>query len=141
MDVCGAPSYFAKHGRPSRPEELVRHNCLRYSLLRAEHEWRFYGREGRITIDVGGNFETSNGTMLREAAIAGIGLVMLPRFMTFEALRSGVLETVLADFAPRPLGIYAVRRGGRAAPRRITELVRTLEKAFRAAPWAPEAEA
>ncbi|NUP07393.1 MAG: LysR family transcriptional regulator [Polyangiaceae bacterium] len=136
MDVCGAPAYFAKHGRPTRPEELVRHNCLRYTLLRAEHEWRFYGSEGRIALDVGGNFETSNGTMLREAAIAGIGLVMLPRFMTFDALRTGSLETVLGDFAPRPLGIYAVRRGGRTAPRGVAELVRVLEKTLRAEPWA-----
>lgn len=138
IDVCGAPAYFRAHGRPARPEELVRHNCLRYGLLRADHEWRFYGRAGRVDLAVDGNFETTNGTMLREAALAGIGVTILPRFMTYEALQRGQLERVLDEFTPPPMGIYAVRSGRRAPPPLVGELLQFLEQELRRQPWASE---
>jgi DNA-binding transcriptional LysR family regulator len=138
IDVCGAPAYFQKHGRPARPEELVRHNCLRYGLLRADHEWRFYGSAGRVDLSVHGNFETTNGTMLREAALAGIGVAILPRFMTHDALEQGRLERVLDEFTPRPMGIYAVRSGRRAPPPLVAELLQFLEQELRSQPWASE---
>jgi DNA-binding transcriptional LysR family regulator len=133
--VCAAPSYLAARGRPERPEDLLRHDCLRYGLMRADHEWRLYGPKGRIAVDVRGAFETTNGTMLREAAIAGLGLAILPRFMIADALRAGALETVLDDYAPRPIGIYAVRSGRRAPPPLVAALVEELERAFRGPLW------
>ncbi len=135
IDVCGAPSYFARHGRPTRPEQLTQHNCLRYSLLRPDHEWRLYGSTGRLDLSVQGTFETTNGTLLREAAIAGLARDS-PWFMTCEALKAGPLERVLGDFAPPPIGLYAVRAGRRRAPPVVAELVRALEQAFRQPSWA-----
>jgi DNA-binding transcriptional LysR family regulator len=135
IDVCAAPGYLAEHGRPRRPEDLVRHNCLRYGLLRPDHEWRLYRNGRRIELGVQGNFETTSGTMLREAAIAGLGLAILPRFMTFDAVNEGRLERVLEDFAPAPIGIYAVRAGRRKAPPLLAALVQALEQAFRRQPW------
>jgi DNA-binding transcriptional LysR family regulator len=135
IDICGSPAYFRQHGQPTRPEHLLQHNCLRYSLIRPDHEWRLYERGERFPLNVEGNFQTTNGTMLREAAIAGLGLAILPRFMTHDALDEGRLVTVLADFAPKPIGIYAVRRGGRHAPPLVTALVRALENALRGPPW------
>lgn len=135
IDICAAPAYLARHGRPARPEDLTRHNCLRYALLRPDHEWRLYGERGRIELAVQSNLETTSGTMLREAAIAGVGLAILPRFMIVDALRTGQLERVLEAFAPPPMGIYAVRAGRRAAPPLVTELVQVLERAFRKQAW------
>ncbi len=136
IDVCGAPSYFAKHGRPQRPEDLTRHNCLRYALLRPDHEWRLYRDSRRLDLGVQGNFETTNGTMLREAAIAGLGLTILPRFMTFEAVNGGLLERVLEDFTPSPIGIYAVRAGRRTPSPILARLTHALEQSLRKQPWA-----
>lgn len=133
--ICGSPAYLAAHGEPTRPEDLLRHNCLRYALLRAEHEWRFYGARGRMPLEVRGSFETTNGTMLREAAIAGVGLAILPRFMVADALLSGALRSVLAEFAPRPLAIHAVRSGGRTAAPLLKSFVHELEQAFRGLAW------
>jgi len=139
IDICAAPSYLARYGRPKRPEDLARHNCLRYALLRADHEWRLYRDARRLDLGVQGNFECTSGTMLREAAIAGIGLAILPRFMTFEAVRRGLLERVLEEFAPPPIGIYAVRAGRRSPSPILTALIRSLEDAFRRQPWAIKA--
>ena len=136
IDVCGSPRYFAERGRPQRPEDLSRHNCLRYALLEADHEWRLYRDGRRLRLGVQGNLETTNGTMLREAAVAGLGLVILPRFMTLEAVSSGQLERVLEDFAPPPIGIYAVRVGRRKPSPHLAELIAVLEQALRRQLWA-----
>jgi DNA-binding transcriptional LysR family regulator len=135
LHVCAAPGYLALRGRPERPEDLERHDCLRYTLLPVAHEWRLYGAKGKIELSLRGSFETTSGTMLREAALAGIGLAMLPRFMVAAALAEGRLVTVLDEFAPRPLGIYAVRSGRRAAPLIVKRLIDGLESAFAKAPW------
>lgn len=139
IDVCASPSYLARHGRPQRPEDLSRHNCLRYALLRAEHEWRLYEHGHRLELGLHGNFETTNGTMLREAAIAGLGLAILPRFMTIEAVEAGLLERVLEDFAPPPIGIYAVRAGRRKPSPLLAAFIQALEGGLRRQPWAVKA--
>lgn len=135
IDVCASPGYLAEHGRPTRPEDLARHNCLRYALLRAEHEWRLYRDARRIELAVRGNFETTNGTVLREAAIAGVGLAILPRFMIYDAVESGLLQIVLEDFAPPPIGIYAVRAGRQNPSPILAGLIQALEQAFRRQRW------
>jgi DNA-binding transcriptional LysR family regulator len=135
LNVVGAPAYLARRGRPERPEDLLRHDCLRYLQLRAEDEWRFYGASGRISVPVSGPLSVGTGTALREAALAGIGLAVLPRFMMDEDLRAGRLETVLEAFAPRPMGIYAVHASGRTPPARVRRLIESLAAAFRGRSW------
>jgi DNA-binding transcriptional LysR family regulator len=135
IHVCGSPSYFSARGRPTRPEHLLNHDCLRYALVRSEDEWHFQGQSGPIALEVRGSFETTNGAMLREAVLAGMGLAVLPRFMIADALAKGQIETVLDDFAARPLGIYAVRSGRRSPPKLVAELLRKVESAFRGALW------
>lgn len=136
LHVVGAPAYLARRGRPERPEDLLRHDCLRYLQLRAEDEWRFYGAAGRMFVPVTGPLSTGNGTALREAAVAGIGLAVLPRFLVDEDLRAGRLVTLLEAFAPRPMGIYAVHAAGRSPPARVRRLIDCLAAAFRGRAWA-----
>ncbi len=136
MVICGAPRYLDARGRPRRPEELARHACLRYALLPATHEWRLYDGGKRVDVTVTGSLETTSGTMLREAAVAGMGLAILPRFFVHDAIERGDLEVVLAPFAPRPMGIYAVRASRREAPAPVRDLVVALERALAHAPWA-----
>ncbi|MBV9948279.1 MAG: LysR family transcriptional regulator [Myxococcales bacterium] len=74
IHVCASPAYLARRGTPSSPEDLLQHDCLRYTHLRREDEWRFYGREGRIAVPVSGPLSVGDGSLLREAAVAGAGL-------------------------------------------------------------------
>jgi DNA-binding transcriptional LysR family regulator len=136
LHVVGAPAYLRQRGTPARPEDLLRHECLRYAVLRPEQEWRLYGPNGRIQVPVVGRFTTSTGASLRAAALAGLGLAVLPRFMIHDELRSGALIAVLGEFAPRPLGIYAIQPARRAQPPRIRALVDHLARALRRPPWA-----
>ena len=135
LHVVAAPAYLGARGTPERPEDLLRHDCLRYGLLRAEDEWRLYGPGGRIPVPVAGPLSTTSGAALRAAALAGMGLAMLPRFMIHRELAAGALVAVLEPFAPRPLGIHAVQPARRGQPARVRALVELLARAFRRPPW------
>jgi DNA-binding transcriptional LysR family regulator len=130
LHVCGSPAYLRRKGIPQAPEDLLHHDCLRYSHLRAEHEWRFFGPAGRSAVPVTGPLTLGNGTLLREAAVAGAGLAVLPRVIAEPALQAGTLVTVLDGFMPRPVGIYAVHASGRTVAPRIRRLLDALAAAF-----------
>ena len=106
--VCAAPSYLARAGRPASPADLVHHHCLHYARVASAAEWRFRGPEGPFVVPARSNFSATNGTVLREAAIAGLGLAVLPSFMVLDELEAGRLELVLEGQRKAQIGIYAM---------------------------------
>jgi DNA-binding transcriptional LysR family regulator len=135
--VVGAPAYLARAGRPETPRELVNHHCLRYALLRATDEWRFRdpGARGSYPVPVESRFACGSGAVLRSAALAGMGLAVLPSFMVAGDLAAGRLRTVLEPYAFARLGVYAVYPPARPVPGKTRAFVDALAAAFRPAPW------
>ncbi len=137
--ICAAPDYLQRRGTPTRPDELLAHDCLIYSLLKVADEWRFRGgrKDGpALSVPVRGRFSTASGAVLREAALAGMGLAVLPTFMVAGQLAAGRLRTVLdADFAGTPLGIHAVYPEGPRPPSKVRAFVDLLVAHFRTPRW------
>lgn len=106
--VCAAPAYFARHGRPSRVAELAEHNCLLYPQISSNNQWEFRRDGQSFAVTIAGNFVANSGEALREAAIGGLGIVMLPTFMIGEELKSGRLQQVLSDYDVPASMAYAV---------------------------------
>lgn len=107
--ICASPAYLAKHGTPERPEDLLEHNCILYSLLSTPREWRLVDPEGQEhVVPVNGTLHSNNGLVNRAAAIAGGGVLLLPTFYLGDQLRSGELKPVLCKFKPREIAVYAV---------------------------------
>jgi DNA-binding transcriptional LysR family regulator len=106
--VCGSPSYLGAHGRPERPEDLVRHRCLAYLARGHARPWRLSGEDGERHFGVSGPLHCDKGESLRDAAVAGLGLVQLFEFIVADELVRGALVTVLDDVAPPPRPIYAM---------------------------------
>lgn len=107
--LCASPGYLAKRGIPERPEDLLEHNCIVYSLLSTPREWRLTDGSGEThVVPVKGALHSNNGLVNRGAAIAGAGIVLLPMFYIGEELRRGELKQVLGEFTPPELAIYAV---------------------------------
>ena len=113
--VVASPAYLARAGRPETPQDLARHNCVRYSNMTAAREWRFRGRRGEMSIPVIGSLEVNHGGAMREAVLAGLGVAKLPDFTVADALRSGELVRLLEEFELPPTGIHIVYPSG-AAP-------------------------
>jgi DNA-binding transcriptional LysR family regulator len=117
MLAAASPDYFQRRGRPESPEELLEHDCLRYTHEASLHAWIFRSPNGEpLTIPITGSFESNHGGALREAAVAGLGVCYLPAFYLAEAVEQGSLETVLTDFSGQDLGIHGVYPSGRIMP-------------------------
>jgi DNA-binding transcriptional LysR family regulator len=96
--TCAAPDYVARHGAPRVPQDLQSHNCLFYSFLESSIEWRFRSARGDLTVRAAGNFTANNSEALREAAVRGLGVALLPTFTVAGDLREGRLRPVLEDY-------------------------------------------
>jgi DNA-binding transcriptional LysR family regulator len=127
--LLGSPGYFARHGRPATPSELVGHAALEY-VDAGFDQWRAaFGP----TVDLSRlnvRLRSDNGEVLRSAAIAGAGLVILPSFLVAAAVDRGELEPILLDHALRETALYAVAPPGRPQLRRVRELIEHLARAF-----------
>jgi DNA-binding transcriptional LysR family regulator len=111
--LCAAPTYLNQRGRPKHPSDLRQHSCLHYGQLTVENRWNLTGPDGLHTVTVQGALCSNNGEALREAAIQGLGITLLPRFIVESALQSAKLEVVLPEYAPPSLAIevlYPVNR-------------------------------
>ncbi|MBZ7922683.1 LysR family transcriptional regulator [Ensifer adhaerens] len=106
--VVGSPSYFVKHGRPSTPEDLTRHEAIRYRYPGSGtiYRWEFE-REGRdFSVDVPGGLTVNDFQMLMEMAEAGTGLAYLPDLSVRDAVANGRLERVLDAYLPTSPGLF-----------------------------------
>ena len=106
--VVAAPAYLEAAGRPETPGDLRHHECLIYSYAPSPRSWRFGAKGSEIVVEVNGALSANNGDMLCEAAMAGVGVAILPTFIVCDALRAGSLVTLLEDFPVEPVNIYAV---------------------------------
>jgi DNA-binding transcriptional LysR family regulator len=107
--LCASPSYLAKRGTPTQPEDLIEHNCIVYTLTTNAREWRFIDADSELhVVPINGSIHSDSGLVNRAAAIAGVGIVQLPTFYIGDQLRSGELKPLLCQFKPPEIGIYAV---------------------------------
>ena len=107
--ICAAPSYLKEQGVPQVPEDLTKHNCLRYSLIDAKHGWIVQENDVERSIDIKGTLTSNNGNALKDAAVAGIGILMSPSFIVSEAIAQGTLVEILPEYTPSQLGLYAIK--------------------------------
>lgn len=138
--VCGSPAYFARHGQPSRPAELVDHNCLVYTYRAARNDWPFVCREKATQapeiVRVHGTLEANNVEALRDAAVADLGIGLFPLWMAGPDLAAGRLVRALPQFHAPDSAVHAVYPPGRHLSPKVRSFVDFLaEHAARAWTW------
>lgn len=119
--ICASPEYVRRHGMPNSPEELARHDCLMLVGSQGRQDlWRLHDRAGReIAVRVSGRFESNLGELLRDAAVAGLGIAVHSTWHVNEDLRAKRLVPVMPDYGVAESGIYAVMPQRRLIPPRV----------------------
>ncbi|CAE6723063.1 HTH-type transcriptional regulator DmlR [Paraburkholderia domus] len=107
MVACCSPGYVRRRGAPVVPADLARHSCLLYGHGGAV-SWDFVVDGVSKGVEVHGPLRANNGELIRDAAVAGLGIVRLPDFIVADALAGGQLVTVLDGFLPAATTVYAV---------------------------------
>jgi len=108
-EACfAAPSYFARHGRPQHPRDLLQHSCIRYRFIASKQlaDWRFQGPSGLYSVDVKGTLIFNSFAALIAAARNGLGIGWTLRAGVEEELAAGSLASVLDDHVIEHPGFY-----------------------------------
>ncbi len=120
--TCAAPDYLDRYGVPETPEDLDRHNCLNFRNRRTGRAvpWVFRSGERRLQ---SGQLTIDDGEAVGRAAIAGAGISQMPGFMAQDALLSGALKEVLAEYRPAETPFTAIYLDRRLVSPRIRAFI------------------
>lgn len=132
--VCAAPSYLRRRGIPFRPQDLVLHDCVSHSIRQSSDDLRFHTDEGTVSMTSLSKLVVDDARFLREAAIMGLGIVMLPELLVVDDLAEGRLMRVLDDFQTIELAVHAIHPHGRLPPASVRAFLDHLAISFREPP-------
>lgn len=134
--TCASPDYLARKGVPQKPQDLAKHDTI--AFLNGDHPntWRYETPEGLYLCEAPGRLNIDSSEAMREAALAGFGLIYLPTYITGDDLRNGTLVEVLKPFraAPDPIRVvYPSKRHLSPRTRSFIDLI--VEQWEGGAPW------
>lgn len=134
--VCASQAYLERYGQPESPQALSHHRCLVYNLLRDYQYWTFLdANQQPVRTRIQPVLKASNGEFLRDAAIDGQGLVLLPTFLVYKSLERGELVRVLTEFQRPSLDAYAIYPQTRHLSQRVRTFVDFLVERFSGVPY------
>lgn len=122
--LVASPAYIAARGAPGTLQELSDHDCLGFGHPSGRATWRLSGPDGRATdVQVAGRFSGNTVQALRKAALAGLGITLLPSSMTRCDLRAGVLVPVLPGYHREGHGVNLVYPSRRHLPLAVSAFI------------------
>jgi DNA-binding transcriptional LysR family regulator len=105
---CAAPSYLKVRGSPKLPDDLRRHDCLSYGYLSTGVQWKLTGKDGDHWLQIPWKLCSNNAEVLRDAAVKGRGIALLPTFIVGPDLRAGKLRPILSKYRAPELSVCAL---------------------------------
>jgi len=130
-----SPAYLAVHGVPTSPEELRDHRCLGYSQQVTVNdwnssEWQFVFRGKMLPVKVALAARSNSGLVLRQLAVDGHGIAVLPRLRAQECVRAGSLVELMPEFLGTSLKLYASFPATQRDTLKITRFIEALKAGF-----------
>ncbi|MCP3662627.1 MAG: LysR family transcriptional regulator [Gammaproteobacteria bacterium] len=108
MTVCASPHYLKNHPAPSTPAQLKEHTCLLYPGSNGRITLHFHQANEKIQVNLESKLTTNSLSTLRDAAISGLGITLLPWSLCKDAVNQKQLTPVLENWQLPMSGIYAV---------------------------------
>lgn len=88
--ICASADYLKGHGTPQHPQDLRDHVSLTYGFLLTGNQWKLTGADGEHWVQPAWSLCVNNAEVLRDVALKGRGVALIPEFIAREALRKGV---------------------------------------------------
>jgi DNA-binding transcriptional LysR family regulator len=133
--ICASPSYLAQHGFPQHPDDLRDHACLTYGHLATGNQWKLTGPDGDHWIAIPWTLCTNNAEVLRDAAVGGRGIALLPTFIAGADIQQGRLTTLLTRYKTPEISIYAIYPETRSLSPKVRVFIDFLVERFGGRPY------
>ncbi len=132
--LVAAPAYLARQGTPATVADLERHKGIFYTN-RGVADWRFPGPGGAEIVRGQVALRVNNGDVMRDAAIAGLGIALLPTFIAGAVIKAGDLKVVEVGADAESEFVYVAHPEGRRPSAKLRALVECLAAAFGDPPY------
>ncbi|NWL23333.1 LysR family transcriptional regulator [Pseudomonas umsongensis] len=117
--MVASPDYLSTHGTPNSPQDLTRHECITLpSMGSTPAIWRLRGPDGTVEVPVNSRFQVNTQQAQLGAALANLGIALVPSLTTLTYLKRGVLQEVLPGYS-HAAGVYFVFPSRRHIPRAV----------------------
>lgn len=134
VTLSASPDYLARRGTPKTPGDLHEHDIVHHSGLKAGALWVMRKGAAEQRVPVSPHVSVNVGGVLRDSAIAGLGITYLPEFITGDALRDGRLVPVLTDWKIQSVDVNAVYPSNRNITPKVRRFVGILGRHVEAGP-------
>jgi DNA-binding transcriptional LysR family regulator len=125
--LCASPDYLARAGRPATAAELADHAALIHvNTAPQDRIWRFAGPKGEVSVRVNGAFSSNSALALRRAAVAGLGIALLPRYSVAAELAEGTLVPLLPRYRVPARPLLAVYPRTAVVPQKVQVFIEFL---------------
>jgi len=134
--LCASPAYLARAGTPQTPEDLSDHRMLLYTLTRDFESCALTdagGTEHQVKLNP--HIKASTGEYLREAAVVGQGIALLPTFIVYQEIERGALQPLLTEYSLPSPSAYVIYPRTRHLSQRVRTLVDFLVEQFAGLPY------
>jgi DNA-binding transcriptional LysR family regulator len=133
--LVAAPAYLKQHGTPESAADLESHDAILYS--NREADWRFpgAGRKGDTVVRPQKCLRINNGIMMRDAALAGLGVALVPTFLVHAELKAGSLRAIDIGLEGQGSELFIAHPADRGPSAKIRALTEHLRKAFGDPPY------
>ncbi|GEM75356.1 LysR family transcriptional regulator [Vibrio sagamiensis] len=128
--LCCSPSYFQQYGSPTKPSDLVAHNCIRYAYFRGGVEWTFFHNGQKVKVLPKGNVVVNNSEAIRQLLLGGSGIAQLPTFIAARDIKKGILMSLMDDYSLPEHAIYAVYPERKHLPLKVRVFIDFLSEKF-----------
>ncbi len=121
--MVASPEYLAKNGTPNEPTDLQGHSTLSYGTSAGRASWEFVGPELNQRLDVTPRAASYDLDLLVAAALDGLGIAHVPRFLVSHHLNNGRLLRVLPDYHTSIGDLSMIYPSNRYLPTRVREFI------------------
>nr|WP_322111075.1 LysR family transcriptional regulator [Steroidobacter sp.] len=130
--LCASPDYLARHGAPTTLEELSKHSLLGAG---SQFPWRLQDRNAPVLVHGRSVVPTNSSEVVRELAVAGLGIALRSKWDVERELASGALRVILPQFpGASDVAIFAVSPAASLVPPSVTAFINHLAEAYRVVP-------
>ena len=128
--LCASPDYLKRRGAPANPCDVSDHDVLNFAFEQLRHQWPVQWKNKRLNVPITSRMVSNNGAVLRQAALAGMGIALRSSFALEDDLSSGRLVRLLKGHHLGEMAVMMVYPSRRLLSAKVRSFVEFMNARF-----------